>query len=48
MTPAIAGLLVEGETIVEDVACIDTSFPGFVDSLAQVGSDISQDEPKND
>lgn len=48
MTAAVAGLIAAGETVVEDTACIDTSFPGFVDSLAQVGSEILQDEPKND
>ncbi len=29
MAAAIAGLVAGGETAVEDVACIDTSFPGF-------------------
>jgi 3-phosphoshikimate 1-carboxyvinyltransferase len=33
MAAAVAGLAAAGETTVEDVACIDTSFPGFADLL---------------
>jgi 3-phosphoshikimate 1-carboxyvinyltransferase len=29
MSAAVAGLVAGGETTIEDVACIDTSFPGF-------------------
>lgn len=29
MTCAVAGLVASGQTTVEDVACVDTSFPGF-------------------
>jgi len=29
MAMAIAGLVAEGETVIEDTACIETSFPGF-------------------
>ena len=29
MAMAIAGLVADGETIIEDTACIETSFPGF-------------------
>jgi len=36
MSLAVAGLLAEGETVVEDVACVATSFPGFASLLAQV------------
>jgi len=48
MTAAVAGLIAIGETVVEDTACIDTSFPGFADSLAQIGCEISPDEAYND
>ncbi len=48
MTAAIAGLIATGETVVEDTACIDTSFPGFAEALAQLGSKISPDEAHND
>ncbi|HEX7128072.1 MAG TPA: 3-phosphoshikimate 1-carboxyvinyltransferase [Thermodesulfobacteriota bacterium] len=33
MSAAVAGLVAAGETVVEDAACIDTSFPGFADLL---------------
>jgi len=33
MALAVAGLVAEGETVVEDVACVATSFPGFADAL---------------
>ena len=33
MAFAIAGLFAEGETIVEDAACVNTSYPGFESSL---------------
>lgn len=33
MALAVAGLLAEGETVVEDAGCIATSFPGFPDAL---------------
>lgn len=36
MSLAIAGLAADGPIQVQDTACIDTSFPGFADLLAQV------------
>ncbi len=36
MSLAIAALSAEGETTVEDVACVETSFPGFVECLRGV------------
>jgi len=33
MSMAVAGLAAQGETVVEDCACIRTSFPGFMDCL---------------
>ena len=40
MALAVAGLVAEGETIVEDTACIRTSFPGFVELVnALAGGD---------
>jgi 3-phosphoshikimate 1-carboxyvinyltransferase len=35
MMAAIAGLIAEGETVIEDTACIETSFPGFEETLKQ-------------
>jgi len=48
MTAVVTGLVAAGETVVEGTACIDTSFPGFVDSLAQIGTEMSENEPNND
>ncbi len=36
MAAAVAGLVALGETVVNDVACIDTSFPGFADLLTSL------------
>ena len=33
MALAVAGLVADGETVVEDTACVHTSFPTFVDTL---------------
>jgi 3-phosphoshikimate 1-carboxyvinyltransferase len=40
MALAVAGLVADGETLIEDAACVQTSFPTFVDTLnALVGGD---------
>lgn len=36
MALAVAGLVAEGETVIEDTACIATSFPAFVETLNRV------------
>lgn len=36
MAMAIAGLVAEGKVIIEDTACIETSFPGFEKILASI------------
>lgn len=38
MSLAVAALFAEGETTIRDVACVDTSFPGFADALRGVTS----------
>jgi len=48
MTAAVAGMIAAGETVMEDTACIDTSFPGFADLLAQLGGEILPNEAHND
>ncbi len=35
MSLATAALFAEGETVIRDVACVDTSFPGFARALAE-------------
>ena len=40
MALAVAGLVADGETLIEDAACVQTSFPTFVDTLnALAGGD---------
>ena len=36
MAFAIAGLFAEGETVIENTDCINTSYPGFADQLAAI------------
>lgn len=39
MSAAVAALNTEGTSIVRDVACVDTSYPGFLDQLEAVAHD---------
>jgi 3-phosphoshikimate 1-carboxyvinyltransferase len=36
MALAVAGLAAEGETVIQDTECINTSFPGFNKLLADL------------
>lgn len=36
MAFAVAGLFAEGETVIEDVDCVNTSYPGFFEQLQEV------------
>lgn len=36
MAFAIAGLFASGETVIEDTACVNTSYPGFADTLRRI------------
>jgi 3-phosphoshikimate 1-carboxyvinyltransferase len=36
MSMAIAGLVAEGQTKIEDTDCIETSFPGFESKLLEL------------
>jgi 3-phosphoshikimate 1-carboxyvinyltransferase len=36
MAFAIAGLFAEGETVIEDVGCVATSYPNFYETLESV------------
>jgi 3-phosphoshikimate 1-carboxyvinyltransferase len=40
MALAVVGLVAEGETIIEDAACVEDSFPGFVETLRDLGADM--------
>ncbi len=39
MAFAIAGLVAEGETLIKNTDCVDTSFPGFFDKLESLRND---------
>ena len=54
MAFAVAGLFAEGETVVQDVDCVNTSYPGFYQQLEQVirdsadpGTPVIQGLPAN-
>lgn len=40
MALVIAGLIADGETVVEDTECLNTSFPGFVEMLVKIGGKV--------
>jgi 3-phosphoshikimate 1-carboxyvinyltransferase len=40
MALAVAGLMAEGETVVEDADCIGDSFPGFAATFARLGGEL--------
>jgi 3-phosphoshikimate 1-carboxyvinyltransferase len=42
MSAALLGLCAEGETVIEDADCIDTSFPNFVEILTKLGAEITR------
>ncbi len=44
MTAVVLGLLAEGETLIDDVSCVETSFPGFSALLRGLGADIVEEE----
>jgi 3-phosphoshikimate 1-carboxyvinyltransferase len=44
MTSVVLGLVADGETIVDDVACVETSFPGFATRLRSLGADLVEEE----
>ncbi len=40
MALAVAGLVAEGETVIEDAACAHDSFPGFVETMQALGAEM--------
>jgi 3-phosphoshikimate 1-carboxyvinyltransferase len=40
MALAVAGLVADGQTVVQDAGFIDDSFPGFVETMQALGADI--------
>ena len=47
MAFAIAGLFASGETVIEDTACVQTSYPGFAETLRliQKGKGVGRRTP---
>ena len=43
MSAALLGLVADGETIVDDVDCVETSFPGFASLFRSLGADIQEE-----
>jgi len=43
MALAVAGLVAEGQTVVEDTGCIADSFPGFAEVLGRLGARADED-----
>ncbi|MEW6580103.1 MAG: 3-phosphoshikimate 1-carboxyvinyltransferase [Chloroflexota bacterium] len=41
MALAVAGLVADGETVVEDAACAHDSFPGFVETMRALGAEMA-------
>lgn len=44
MAAAVLALAADGESTVDDVACVETSFPGFADLLRSLGVAITEEE----
>lgn len=42
MTAAVLALAADGETTIDDVDCVDTSFPGFLATLRALGADAEE------
>ena len=40
MALAVAGLVADGETVIEDAACAHDSFPGFVETMQALGAEM--------
>ena len=43
MASVLLGMVAEGQTIVDDVACVETSFPGFAKLFRQLGATIEEE-----
>jgi len=44
MSLAVAGLVADGETVIEGGEHVDVSFPGFFDAMASLGVDVERAE----
>ncbi len=48
MRAVVLGLVAEVETLVDDVDCVDTSFPGFAALLRSLGADVREEMVESD
>lgn len=46
MALAVAGLVAEGTTLIDDALCMADSFPGFVEAMQQLGASMEWVEPE--
>lgn len=44
MSAVVLGLIANGETIVNDVGCVETSYPGFAQTLRTLGANVVEEE----
>jgi 3-phosphoshikimate 1-carboxyvinyltransferase len=44
MSAVVLGLIADGETIVNDVGCVETSFPGFAQTMRALGANVIEEE----
>ncbi len=44
MAAVVLGLLADGESVVDDVACVRTSFPGFAAALGALGASVVEED----
>jgi len=42
MSLAVAGLVADGETVIEGGEHVDVSFPDFFDAMASLGADVER------
>ncbi|MFH1367538.1 MAG: 3-phosphoshikimate 1-carboxyvinyltransferase [Elusimicrobiota bacterium] len=42
MTAAVAGIIAEGATVVTNIECVETSYPGFIDDMRKIGANITE------
>jgi len=46
MSLTVAGLIAQGETVVQDAACAGDSYPGFAQALIRCGAELSIEPPQ--
>ncbi len=42
MAAAVLALQAEGESVIDDVECVATSFPGFAETFRALGADVRE------